>query len=146
MNDNITLQRLPYNEEKAILDIINSDYILRKTFIGMDNTISRIINSSYIGLIKKDTTTIGFIMLVYNCLNNNHELDIGIMSDYRYQGYGTKALSIMKEIITKENADIIIQVKKENVPATKMIENNNFNLVAHDNRFSYYSNNKVLKK
>lgn len=146
MQDNITLQKLPYNEENTILDIINSDYILKKTFCGMDNTISRIINSSYIGLIKKDNATIGFIMLVYNCLNKNHELDIGIISNYRYQGYGTQALGLMKEIITKEKANITIQVKNENIPATKMVENNNFTLVAHDNRFSYYSNNKVLKK
>ena len=140
MNDNITLKKLSYNEEEKILNIINNDKLLKKTFCGEHNTITRILNSSYSGLIQKDNITIGFIMLVYNPDTNEHELDIGIKSEYRNHGYGTIALCIMKEIITREKAKVNIQIKNENISAKKMIKKNNFNFVYKDNKYSYYSN------
>lgn len=140
MKENVTLKRLSYNEEEKILDIINNDEILKETFCGEHNTITRILNSSYTGLIQKNDTIIGFIMLVHNPDTNEHELDIGIKSEYRNQGYGTIALSIMKEIITKEQAKVIIQIKNENISAKKMVKKNNFNFVTKDNKYSYYCN------
>ena len=140
MNSNISLQKLHNNDQIKIIDIIRNDELLKNTFGGTNNTISRILNSSYIGLILKDDITIGFIMLVYNGIDKTHELDIGIITDYRNQGYGTKALSIMKEIITKENAKITIQTRNENISATKIINKNNFMLIKQDKKHSYYSN------
>lgn len=146
MNENITLKKLAYDDQIKIIDIINNDKLLKDTFGGMKNTITRIFNSSYVGLIQKDDSTIGFIMLVYNKTNNYHELDIGIINNYRNQGYGTKALNILKNIITKENIDINIQIKKGNISARKIAVKNNFILVKQDSKYIYYSNGKKLKK
>lgn len=139
MNSNISLQKLNYNEQAKIINIIRNDALLKKTFGGTQNTISRILNSSYMGLILKDDITIGFIMLVYNAIDKTHELDIGITDEYRNHGYGTEALGIMKKIIVKEKAKITIQTKNENISATKIINKNNFMLIKQDKKHSYYS-------
>ena len=140
MNKNILLQQLNYNEQAIILDIIMQDSSLKETFSEQKNIISRILNSSYIGLIKKDVTTIGYLMLVYNSEANTHEVDMGIISTYQNQGYGTKALQLLKGIIDKEQVHVIFQIKKENIAANKIVKKNNFVLTKEDKKHFYYSN------
>lgn len=140
MNKNILLQQLNYNEQAIILDIIMQDSSLKETFSEQKNIISRILNSSYIGLIKKDVTTIGYIMLVYNSENNTHEVDMGIISTYQNQGYGTKALHHLGQIIDKEQVHVTFQIKKENIGANRIVKNNNFVLRKEDKNHFYYSN------
>lgn len=138
MKNDITLNRLDYNEQGIILDIINKDSTLCQTFKGKENTISRIINSSYAATINKNNTIIGFIMLVYNQRTNSHEIDLGILEKYQNYGYGTIALGKMKDLIQRENVDISIQVKKENTPAIRIVTKNNFTLVDEDEHHNYY--------
>ena len=145
MNTDITLKKLNYNEQYMILDIINNDADLKRTFAGENNTRTRIINSSYVATINKNNTIVGFIMLVYDQKNDIHELDIGLLQGYQNHGYGTIALGKLKEIIQKENVNVSIQTRKENIPAIRIITKNNFQLISEDSEYNYYGI-KVLRR
>lgn len=136
----INLKRLDYDEQNKIIEIINNDQSLQDTFPSERKIISRILNSSYVALIKHKNIPIGFIMLVYNNKENNHELDMGIKKRYQNKGYGTEALNLLKKLLTNEKLKITIQVKTNNIPAIKTVEKNKFLLKKHDNKYRYYSN------
>lgn len=140
MKNNIVIEQLNFNRQHIILDIIHQDSALKETFGGKKNTSSRILNSSYVGLIKKDNLTIGFIMLVYNQKNTVHEIDMGIIREYRNKGYGTMALNQLNIIIKQKNIDISIQIKKDNLSAIKTVFKNNFVLSKEDHQYFYYQN------
>lgn len=147
MKDDVILEQLNYDKQNIVLDIIYQDSTLKETFGGGKNTIARILDSSYIGLIKKENSIMGFIMLVYNYKNNTHEIDMGIISKYRNKGYGTIALKQLNNIIKQENIDINIQIKKDNLSAIKTVFNNGFVLSKEDNQYFYYQNiNKKKRK
>ena len=135
---NIKLEKLEYNNQNKVLDIINNDENLKDTFGGDTNTISRILNASYIAIIKKEKIDIGFIMIVDN--NSINEIDLGIISKYQNQGYGTYALSLLKDIITKEKIKVKIQVQNTNIPAIKSVLKNGFVLIESNEQYNYYSN------
>lgn len=139
---NIKLEKLDYSEQHKILDIINNDKCLKETFGGENNTISRILNSNYVAIIKKEKIDIGFIMIVDN--NSINEIDIGIISKYQNQGYGTYALSLLKELITKEKINVKIEVKITNIKAIKVVLKNGFVLIEQNEKYNYYSNNKHI--
>lgn len=140
MKSGIILEQLNYDRQHIVLDIIYQDSTLKETFGGGKNTIVRILDSSYIGLIKKESAIVGFIMLVYNYKNNTHEIDMGIISKYRNQEYGAMALNQLNNIIKQQHIDASIQIKKDNLPAIKTVFKNGFVLVKHDNQYCYYKN------
>ena len=136
----IKLEKLEYNNQNKVLDIINNDENLKDTFGGDNNTISRILNASYIAIIKKEKTDIGFIMIVDN--NSTNEIDLGIINKYQNQGYGTYALSLLTDIITKEKIEVKIQVQNTNIKAIKVVLKNGFKLIEQNEKYNYYSYNK----
>lgn len=137
-SNNIQLERLDYKDQNKILDLINSDSDLKKTFSGGRNTMARLLNTDYAAFIKKENKTIGFIMLVNNGKTNKYEVDIGILKAYRKKGYGSEALSLLKKIIKKNKLNIEIQIKKNNIAAIKSVLNNGFSLIRDDNMCNYY--------
>ena len=143
MKPNISLEQPNYDKQHII---INQDSILKETLGGTKDTTSRILNSSYVGLIKKENSIIGFLMLVYDYKNNVHQLDMGIISKYRNQGYGTTALNQLNHIINKDPIDINIQIKKDNLPAIKAVLKNGFILTKQDNKYHYYENVKIKQR
>lgn len=140
--EKIYLEKLYGNDEKKILDMIFSDDDLRKTFMGDKNTQSRLINSVYSALIKKEDIDVGFVMLVENMRTNKYEIDMGILKEYRSKGYGTEALKILKGIILNNKLDVEIQIKKVNIGAIKSVLNNGFTLCREDVTCNYYGLNK----
>lgn len=137
---NIELQKLEANDQAIVLDIIRGDEELRNTFLGMRNTITRIANSGYTALIKKGSTIVGFIMLVYNFETGKYEIDLGILEKYRYMGYGSQALAQLKQIILNqhEKLDIEIQTSRINEPAIRSIVKNGFELYKEDKNYYYF--------
>jgi len=146
MKNDIKLEQLKNNEINIILDIILSDEILRKTFKGQNNTRSRLLASSYVALIKSNDELIGFIMTVLNAKNGIHEVDMGILENYRNKGYGTKALKLLKEIIINEKVKVEVQIKKINSPAIKTVIKNGFVLSREDEAHNYYTVDIEKKK
>mgnify|MGYP003303878989 CR=1 FL=1 len=146
--DNIKLQRLNYGEEGLVLKLIHKDEILRETFAGSRNTVTRIANSAYTALIKKDKTTIGFIMLVENGRTQKFEIDMGILSQYRGKGYGSQALSQLKRIIlnSPDKLDVEIQTRIVNEPAIRSILKNGFVLSRQDGECVYFKLSEESKK
>ena len=51
-NKKIYLDRLDYDRQHEILDLVQSDATLRETFTGSRNTISRLLNACYVAYIK----------------------------------------------------------------------------------------------
>jgi len=135
----ITLEKIKYNEENKIIDLIYKDPVLKETFSNHKYITSRILNSIYSAFIKLENETIGFIMIVENKKENINELDIGILKKYTNNGYGTIALNKLKQIILLNKIDIEIKVKKSNISAIKSILKNNFILIKEDNLYNYYS-------
>lgn len=146
MGKNIMLKRLNFNEETQIIDVIYHDVDLQQTFGSDKNIRSRLLNSCYAALIKKDEKTIGFIMIVNNTRTNVNEVDIGILKGYRNKGYGTAALSILKNIIINNELEVEIHAKKQNINAIKSIEKNNFVLLKKDQHYNYYTLPKTKRK
>lgn len=136
--EEIYLQRLDDNDLTKILDMIYSDEDLKKTFIGEKNTRSRLLNSIYAAIIKKENTDIGFVMLVDNERTNKSEIDMGILKAYRNKGYGTEVLRQLKSIIISNELDIEIQIKKLNMGAIKSVLNNGFVLKSQNQECNYY--------
>lgn len=139
METNVKLKRLEFNEETKILDMIYQDEVLTNTFASERDMRSRLVNSCYTALIEKDRKTIGFIMIVNNPKTNINEIDMGILTGYRNQGYGTEALGILKDIIIKNGLEIEIQTKKQNISAITSIVYNGFTLIRQDQNHYYYS-------
>ena len=137
---NITLQKLEPNDQVIVLDMIRSDEELRSTFVGTRNTVTRIANSGYTAVIKKDKLNIGFIMLVYNFETGKYEIDLGVLENYRYIGYGSQALAQLKQIILNqhEKLDIEIQTSRINEPAIRSIIKNGFELYKEDKNYYYF--------
>jgi len=138
MKDKVNLRKLENREYSLILDMINQDSILKETFLGERNTVSRLLYTDYAAFIKVEEQVVGFLMLVMNEKENVYEVDMGILQKYRNCGYGTEALKILKEIILIQNLDINIQVKKSNEPAKRSIQNNGFINYKIDEEHEYY--------
>lgn len=133
----LELNRVDDRELQKIISFISEDNLLLNTF-GVGNSFkSRILNSCYACFITLDGINIGFINIVDKF--NNLEIDMGISSLYRGNGYGTKALGLLKNNILNDINNIIIQTKINNIAANKSIINNNFRLIKKDNGFNYYS-------
>jgi len=139
MQENVTLERLNGNDEAKILEIINSDANLKDTFSGERNTIYRILNSSYSALIKDNDETVGFIMMVNNDKTSSQEIDMGVLSQHRNKGYGTKALGLLKEKIIEQQVKVNIQIEKMNIAAIRTVVKNGFILSREDEKYSYYT-------
>ena len=60
----ITLEKINYEEENKIVDLIYKDPTLKETFSNHKNITSRILNSIYSAFIKLENETIGFIIIV----------------------------------------------------------------------------------
>ena len=71
---------------------------------------------------------------------------VQIRGEYQNQGYGTKALTILKQIIETNNLDVSIQIKAHNIAAIKTVLSNGFVLVKNENNYNYYKNKKTLIK
>ena len=97
--ENVRLSRLEYGQEGQILEMIRNDEELRSTFSGRRNTISRLVHTDYSALIKVGRKNVGFVMLVANDQTGKHEIDMGVLSQYRGKGYGSQALAYLKKII-----------------------------------------------
>lgn len=138
-NKDINLYRLVGREENEILLMIESDSDLRKTFKGKENTWSRIKCSEYSALIRNKKTPIGFIMIVYNGHTNKYEIDMGILKQYRNNGYGTKALDLLKDVILFNELKVEVQTKKTNKAAIQSIVKNGFVLCREDKFCNYYT-------
>ena len=137
--ENVRLQRLEYGEERIVLDMIRQDNKLTETFSGSRNTLSRIANADYTALIKVGNKTVGFIMLVGNGRTGKHEIDMGILTEYRGKGYGTIALGQLKQIIlNSEGLDVEIQTSQVNEAAIRSIVKNGFVLCRQDKEYNYY--------
>ena len=137
-NKNIYLDRLDYDRQHEILDLVQSDATLRETFTGNRNTISRLLNACYVAFIKLDNEDIGFVMIVTNPRNYINEIDMGIIEKYRSNGYGTIALGMLKDLIIENGLEVLIQTSKENIAANKSIINNGFSLSRNDKDCNYY--------
>ena len=137
-NKNIYLDRLDYDRQHEILDLVQSDTALRNTFTGKRNTISRLLNACYVAFIKLGNEDIGFVMIVNNPRNDMNEIDMGIIEKHKGKGYGTCALSILKNIIIENDLDITIQTSKDNIAANKSVINNGFSLSRNDKDCNYY--------
>lgn len=137
-NLEIYLDRLDYDRQHEILDLIQSDATLRETFTGSRNTVSRLLNACYVAFIKLGTEDIGFVMIVNNPRNDMNEIDMGIIEKYRGKGYGTMALGILKDLIIDNGLDISIQTSKDNIAANRSILNNGFSLSRNDKDCNYY--------
>ena len=135
---NVYLDRLDYDRQHEILDLIQSDATLREIFTGEKNTISRLLNACYVAFIKLDNEDIGFVMIVTNPRNNMNEIDMGIVEKHKGKGYGTLALGILKDIIIENGLEVSIQTSKENIAANKSIINNGFSLSRNDKDCNYY--------
>ena len=148
MQNEVNLRKLDNREYSLIIDTINQDPLLKETFLGERNTVSRLLNTDYAAFIKVKDQVVGFLMLVMNEKENVYEIDMGILQKYRNCGYGTEALKIIKDIILNNNLDICIQVKKINNPAKKSIQNNGFINFKSDENHEYYKldSNNVKSK
>ena len=142
---NITLKKLLLNEENKVIDLILSDNKLEDTFGGMHNTLSRLVNSWYTCHILLDDVVIGFAMIVHNPKTEVNEVDMGILSKYRNKGYGTIALGKLKDIIVKNNLEVEVQVKKENISAIRTVLLNGFKKTREDETCNFYKIKKLEK-
>ena len=70
--EDVYLERLEIGDEQPILDMIQQDAILQRTFNGGRNTLTRLINSDYSAMINNGEENVGFVMLVYNGRNKNY--------------------------------------------------------------------------
>ena len=140
MNKNleIYLDRLDYDRQHEILDLIQSDATLRGTFTGSRNTVSRLLNACYVAFIKLGNEDVGFVMIVNNPRNGMNEIDMGIIEKHRGKGYGTVALGMLKDLIIDNGLDISIQTYKDNIAANRSILNNGFSLSRNDKDCNYY--------
>ncbi len=137
--NNVRLQQLEFGTESIVFQIINDDTVLKNTFGGGRNTLSRVANSDYTALIKVGKKTVGFVMLVHNDITDKYEVDIGITKEHRGKGYGSKALEKLKLIIQNCNLDVKVQTRNINESAIKIILKNGFVLCDRDEEFSYYT-------
>lgn len=146
--ENVRLQVLPPNEQGVVLEMIRKDQALQETFSGSRNTITRIANSAYTVLIKKDSTTVGFIMLVENGRTGKFEIDIGIVGKYRGKGYGSQALAQLKQIIlnNSKKLDIEIEIKMVNEAAIRSVMKNGFELYRQSDECLYFRLPEETKK
>lgn len=135
--DKIALDNQEYMIQ--LLDMINKDEKLKKTFSGGRNTLGRILNSNYVAFIKDLDKTVGFIMITTNEKTGIKEVDMGILTDYRKSGYGTKALGLLKEIIIKEKVKVEVQIENVNIAAIQTVLKNGFTLLRRDEIYSYYT-------
>ncbi len=139
MERNIRLRRLEFNEETKVIDLINQDEDLKNTFAEERVIRSRLVNSYFVALIEKNYKNIGFIMIINNPRTDKNEIDMGILKEYRGQGFGTEALGMLKEIILDNNLEVEIKTRRKNVAAITSIVYNGFKLVRDDDKYFYYS-------
>lgn len=137
-NKYVNLYRLEGTDEFLILNMINYDPELRKTFGGEENTKSRIRCSEFSALIRDKETTVGFVMILRSNHTNKYEVDLGILEQYRKKGYATKAMELLKNVILYNDLNIEIQTKKDNVGANKSVIKNGFTLCREDKFCNYY--------
>lgn len=126
------------NSFNKILDMIKTDEGLAATFVGGNNTRSRLVSSSLTAFIQDGNKTVGFIMLVENDKTGKHEVDMGILTKYRNQGYGTEALAIVKDLIVREKVKTEIQIENTNMAMIKTALKNGFVLARQDEKCSYF--------
>ena len=144
--EDVYLERLEIGDEQPILDMIQQDAILQRTFSGGRNTLTRLINSDYSAMINNGEENVGFVMLVYNGRNKNYEVDMGILTQFRRMGYGTKALELLKDVILANKIEVEIQTKKVNVAAIRSITKNGFKLHRQDEECYYFKLDEKERK
>ena len=142
----VYLEKLSFNDQNKIIDLIYKDEVLYETFLERGNTLGRLSNSAYTAFIKDEDIVVGFVMLVEITETNTYEVDMGILEKYRNKGYGTIGLSLLKDIIKSNKIKVEIQTKKENKGAIKSILNNGFVLLRNDNECNYYIMESESKK
>ena len=135
----VYLERLDYKEQNKIIDLIYKDEVLYETFLEKGNTLGRLSNSAYVAFIKDEDIVVGFVMLVEIPETNTYEVDMGILKDYRKKGYGSIALSLLKDLIKNNKLNVEIQTKKENIGAIKSVLKNGFVLLRQDEECNYYT-------
>ena len=147
MKTNVTLETLHNNQIQNILEMIYKDETLKDTFGTGKDRISRLMNSSYAAIIKNNNTSVGFIMMTDPKGINVHEIDLGILKEYKKNGYGSEALRLLKEKIIEQQVKISIQIRKINIPAIKTVIKNGFSLYHSDKKYNYYNlQNNTTKK
>jgi RimJ/RimL family protein N-acetyltransferase len=139
MKKNITLNALNIGEEQKILEMIRSDETLENTFGTGKDRISRLLNTTYSAIINADNIPVGFVMMTDPKQTDTHEIDIGILTEYRGQGYGSEALKLLKDIIIYNQINTSVQVNKCNEPAIRAVTNNGFALVSTDEKDNFYT-------
>ena len=139
MEKDVRLRKLDFNEETKVIDLIAQDEDLRSTFAQDRGIRSRLANSCYTAVIEHDNKEIGFVMIVNNPRTDVNEVDMGILKEYRSQGYGTAALGILKDIIVANDLEVEVQTKRKNVAAITSMVYNGFKLVRDDREHYYYT-------
>ena len=131
-----------------IIDMIYKDIDLQMTFSGDKNTQSRLLNTKFSALIKKEDKDIGFVMIVHNARTNIDEIDMGILGKYRGKGYGSQALAQLKQIIlnNSEKLDIEIETKIVNEAAIRSVMKNGFELYRQSEECLYFRLPEETKK
>lgn len=142
MEQEIFLKRVELDDSNSlntILNMINSDEELQRIFSGQENTMTRLLNASYVSFIQHSNKNIGFIMIVNNERTNTQEVDMGIMNGFRKNGYGTKALELLKEVVEKDKIMVEVQIQNTNMGAIRMVEKNGCKLIRQTDEYNYYA-------
>ncbi|MBE6138701.1 MAG: GNAT family N-acetyltransferase [Firmicutes bacterium] len=138
----VILKRIELDDQNSLVKIqrmINNDEDLRNVFSGQRNTVSRLLNACYVAFIQQQKNTIGFVMIVDNARTRTQEVDIGILKPYRKQGYGTQALSLLKDIVIANDLVVEAQVSNTNTAAIRTVVNNGGELIRQDQEHSYFA-------
>ena len=141
MGKAIALKRIKLDDSASlnrVLKMINDDAELQSVFSGQKNTMTRLLNASYIAFIENRHQNVGFVMLVNNEKTNTQEVDMGILEGFRDLGYGTKALELLKEVVETNRIMIQVQIKNTNIPAIRTAEKNGCKLIRQNDECRYY--------
>lgn len=137
----ISLKRVQLDDSNSlteILNLINGDEELQNVFSGQKNTMTRLLNASYVAFIQNKNQNIGFVMIVNNERTNTQEVDMGILEDFRNLGYGTKALELLKEVVEKNRIMVEVQIQNTNMLAIRTVEKNGCKLIRQTEEYNYY--------
>ena len=123
MKDDLKLTYINKKEEFEILSNLYLNEDINKYFGGY--RIDRILASEFSFLIYLKSVPIGFILLVREKNNMNFlAVDMALLKEYRFKGYGSKALYLFKKLYLKQiSSSLIIETNQNNTIIGKMLKN-----------------------
>ena len=104
--------------------------------------VSRLASSDISALIEVDGNYVGFVNLLKEYTKNMLFVDIGILEQYRGNGYAKAALEYIKDLDIKEY--IMLETKSSNEAASTLASNAGCLVYQHDDR-NFYLLRKELK-